>query len=303
MPVANAAWKDFSTRGLDALTDYRKIDFDQELDTGPKTYNHTLGQWWLNQSNNRAHTYAYRKIAEHMTSFFGRPPKRIIDYCCGAGHMLTRLYHRFPNSHLTGIDGSSLLLALAGKRLQFLGKEWKQRVDLIETDLPDFTLTGSQGDALLFVFPNIVPPEEPEEEEDDLHQPEDLAVADYLAQAREPDPEEETVVDDEETLYDSLLTDHVISRNLRDLLKKGGVCVRADYANAPRNELTELVRQRLAFQEASLAEPVNGFRATQLFTLVGSTYYRSKVLEDVYHQTRDQSDREGGYLLTTLVAS
>ena len=116
---------------------------------------------------------------------------------------------------------------------------------------PDFSLPGGKADALLFVFPNIVPPEEPEEEDDDLHHTDDLAVAEYLAQAREPDPEEETVEDDEETLSDSLLTDHVISRNLRGLLKKGGVCVRADYANAPRNELTELVQQRLAFQEAS----------------------------------------------------
>jgi len=282
--------------------DYRKIDFDQELDTGPKTYKKTLGKWWLNQSKNRTHGYAYRKIAEHMSSFFGHPPEKIIDYGCGAGHMLTRLYRRFPNSHLTGIDGSSFLLEVAGKRLQYLGREWKQRVELIETELPDFSLPVGQADALLFVFPNIVPPEEPEEEDDDLHHTDDLAVAEYLAQAREPDPEEETVEDDEETLSDSLLTDNVISRNLRGLLKKGGVCVRADYANALRSELTELVQQRLAFQEASLAEPVNGVRATQLFTVVGSTYCRSKVLDDVYHQTRDETDKEGGYLMTTLVA-
>ncbi len=210
--------------------DYRKIDFDQELDTGPKTYNKTLGKWWLNQSKNRTHGHAYRKIAEHMSSFFGHPPKRIIDYGCGAGHMLTRLYHRFPNSRFTGIDGSSLMLEVASKRLQYLGRGWKQRVELIETELPDFSLPGGKADALLFVFPNIVPPEDPEEEDDDLHHADDLAVAEYLAQAREPDPEEETVDDDEETLSDSLLTDNVISRNLRGLLKKGGVCVRADYA-------------------------------------------------------------------------
>jgi hypothetical protein len=194
------------------------------------------------------------------------------------------------------------MLEVAGKRLQYLGRGWKQRVELIETELPDFSLPGGKADALLFVFPNIVPPEEPEEEDEDLHHSDDLAVAEYLGQAREPDPEEETVDDDEETLYDSMLTDNVIARNLRGLLKKGGVCVRADYANAPRDELTELVQQRLAFQEGSLAEPVNGFRATQLFTVVGSTYCRSKVLDDVYHQTRDETDKEGGYLISTLVA-
>ena len=99
--------------------DYRKIDFDQELDTGPKTYNKTLGKWWLNQSSNPTHGYAYRKIAEHMSSFFGHPPKRIIDYGCGAGHMLTRLYRRFPNSHLTGIDDS--FRGVSEKRAHVLG--------------------------------------------------------------------------------------------------------------------------------------------------------------------------------------
>ncbi len=284
--------------------DYRKIDFDDELDSGPSTYNQTLGQWWLSQSSDRAHRYAYRKISQHLGSFFGRPPEKIIDYACGAGHMLTRLYRRFPNSRLTGIDGSSLLLELAGKRLQFMGQDWRQRVQLIETKLPDFSLPRGQADVLLFVFPNIVPdPDLPDpEEETDSRHPDNQAVADYLALTREPDPEEETVEDDAETLCDSLITDNLISRNLRRLLKKGGVCVRADYANAPRNELTKLVRQRLAFQEGSLQEPVNGFRADQLFKVVASTYCRSKVLEDVYHQTRDKSDKDGGYLLTTLIA-
>ena len=133
---------------------------------------------------------------------------------------------------------------------------------MIETNLPDFSLPRGQADVLLFVFPNIVPdPDLPDpEEEKDSHLPNDRDVADYLALAREPDPEEETVGDDPETLCDSLITDNLIARNLRRLLKKGGVCVRADYANAPRNELTKLVRQRLAFQEGSLQDPVNGFR-------------------------------------------
>ncbi|MCZ6767987.1 MAG: class I SAM-dependent methyltransferase [Acidobacteria bacterium] len=284
--------------------DYTKIDFDHELDRGPNTYNQTLGQWWLSQSSDRAHSYAYSKITQHLVSFFGQPPERIIDYACGAGHMLTRLYRCFSNSKLTGIDGSSLLLKLAGKRLQSTGQDWRQRVHLIETNLPDCSLPRGQADVLLFVFPNIVPdPDLPDsEEEKDSHHPEDRAVADYLALTREPNPEEETVEDDPETLCDSLITDNLISRNLRRLLKKGGVCVRADYANAPRNELTKLVEQRLAFQEGSLQEPVNGLRAEQLFKVVGSTYYRSKVLEDVYHQTRDKTDKDGGYLLTTLVA-
>ncbi|MDA2934699.1 class I SAM-dependent methyltransferase [Acidobacteria bacterium AH-259-D05] len=282
--------------------DYRKIDFDEELDIGPETYNGTLGKWWLNQSSDTAHGYAYRKIIGHVHSLLRRPPKRIIDYTCGAGNMLTRLYRLFSDSQLTGIDGSSFLLQQAKRRMQLLGRNWENRVELIETHLPDFSLPSGKADMCLFVFPNIVPDPSDDVEEDHDFPAADLAVADYLSRVREPDPEEETVEDDPETVYDSLLTDNVVARNLRGLLKKGGLCVRADYANAPREELTRLVQQRMAFQEASLEVTVNGFRVEQLFAVVDSIYCRSKVLEDVYHQTRDESDKEGGYLITTLRA-
>ena len=79
--------------------DYRKIDFDQELDTGPKTYNKTLGKWWLNQSKNRTHGYAYQKIAEHMSSFFGHPPKRITDYGCGAASYVRGMHQPAKRVH------------------------------------------------------------------------------------------------------------------------------------------------------------------------------------------------------------
>ena len=138
--------------------DYRKIDFEQELDTGPETYNKTLGKWWLNQSNNRTHGYAYRKIAEHLSSFFGHPPKRIIDYGCGGGHMLTRLYRRFPDSQLIGIDGSSLMLEVAGKRLQYLGREWEKRVELIETELPKRSSTAASDADSLAISPQLSAP-------------------------------------------------------------------------------------------------------------------------------------------------
>ncbi|MDA2929745.1 class I SAM-dependent methyltransferase [Acidobacteria bacterium AH-259-O06] len=284
--------------------DYKRIDFDQELNNGPQTYNETLGKWWQSRSSDSAHTYAYRRIAEHISSFFARPPQRIIDYACGAGHMLTRLSRSFPDSRLAGIDRSSFLLKLAKKRLRQLGKDWPRRVELIETELPDFSLPQGQADLVIFVFPNIVPNPDNDQpyEENGFHHKADAAVAKHLAWAREPDPEEETVEDDSETVYDSMLTDKVISRNLRGLLKKGGICVRAHYANAPRDELSRLVRQRLAFEEGSLDEPVSAHRAERLFAFLGSTYFRSKVTEDVYHQTRDESDKRGGYLLTTLLA-
>jgi len=39
-----------------------------------------------------------------------------------------------------------------------------------------------------------------------------------------------------------------------------------------------------------------------LFDLVSSTYFRSKVKEDVFYQTKDETDRKGGYSITMLEA-
>lgn len=282
--------------------DYREIDFDEELETGAETYNQALGKWWLQQSSDKAHAHAYRMIVQHIQSFLPSPPRRVVDYACGAGHMLRRLYSLYPKSRLLGLDGSVFLLEQAGERLQALGKDWQRRVELIETRLPNFNLPAGRADLCLFIFPNIVPDPEEDVEEENEFLLGDLAAAEYLSIAREPDPEEETVEDDPETVYDSLLTDNLIASNLRSLLHKGGFCVRADYSNAARNELTQLVQRRLAFEEGSLGVSVNGHRAKQYFKLVNCFYYRSKVLEDVYHQTRDEDDKEGGYLITTLRA-
>lgn len=282
--------------------DYQEIDFDAELEAGPETYNQALGRWWLQRSRDTAHAYAYRKIADHIQSFLPSSPKRIVDYACGAGHMLSRLSRLYPKSHLLGVDGSSFLLQQARERLLGVGGDSHDRVDLIETRLPDFSLPAGRADLCLFIFPNIVPDPEEDVEEEYEFWPGDLAAAEYLSVARELDPEEETVEDDSETVYYSLITDNIIARNLRSLLRKGGLCVRADYSNAAREELTQLVGQRLAFEEGSLGVSVNGHRAKQFFKRVDCFYCRSTVLEDVYHQTRDEDDREGGYFVTILKA-
>jgi len=280
--------------------DYRRINFDRELGKGVETYEKKLGKWWLNRSNDASHLYAYRRISAHLEQVARTEPKKIIDYGCGAGHVLTRLYRRFPSSRIIGIDGSEFMLKRASERLRAQNRVWNQRVDLIQSKLPNFSLPEFKADAVFFVFPNIVP--DPEEDDDYRLTSGDRAVAEYLSEAREPDPEEETVEDDAETLCDDMLTENTVSWNLRELMKRGGICIRAEYANAPREEMTKLVQLRMAFQEGSLATRVNGKKAERFFSLRDSTYHRSKVVEDVYHQTRDETDLEGGYLLSTLVA-
>lgn len=44
-------------------------------------------------------------------------PRRILEVGCGTGRNLAELARRFPQAHLTGLDVSADMLALAGKKL------------------------------------------------------------------------------------------------------------------------------------------------------------------------------------------
>lgn len=280
------------------------LDFEQELDRGRKTYNNKVGQWWLDQAFNEDHKKAYRKIARFAQQHLKKEPRVVIDYACGPGHILCRLYKRFPKAEIYGLDGSKLMLDRTDERLRQIGGDFDERVCLVETFLPNFDLDLPKADLLVFAFPNIVvrTKDQPYYDLHGYQSRRDDVVAQYLADTREPDPEEETVVDEPDVLYDSLLTSKVISRNLRGLLKRGGICIRAEYSNAPREELTRLVQQRQAFEEGSLKSKLGGKRPKRLFKLMESKYISSKVIEDVYHQTKDESDKEGGYFMNVLKA-
>ena len=283
---------------------YRRINFDKELDRGKVCYEEKVGRWWNSQALNGSHQSAYRRIAEFAGKAAPKSPGLVVDYACGAGHILCRLPRRLPQWKYLGLDGSAFMLKLAEKRMARLGKDVLERASFRRTSLPNFSLPRIRADVVVFVFPNIVLAP---------RMPKDLAArrgrplgnsdtARHLAAAREPDPEDETEDDDEESLLDSLLDDNLVALHLRSLLKPGGLCIRAEYCNSHRSEFTRLVRQRKAFEEGSLALRGNGRASKPYFRYVRSKYFRSKVIEDVYHQTRDEEDNEGGYEITLLKA-
>lgn len=66
--------------------------------------------------------------------------------------------------------------------------------------------------------------------------------------------------------------------------------------------LSHLDLMRVSFEEGSLDERVNGRFSRQWFRVAASSYFRSRVLEDVFQQTGNREDLEGGYLITVLRA-
>ena len=263
-------------------------------------YNRNLGRWWYTRAIDRSHSRAYRTVADYIRDSFRKSPALIVDYACGAGNLLSRLSTRFPHSRLVGLDGSAFLLHQARRRLTRLSRERRDRITLIESALPDYDLCVGAADLLVFSFPNMVPfsgAGDPQVCKSVLGA-DDLAAAERLAEAGDPgrDPE------DPDAVQCSLLQGRLISLDLRRLLRRGGFCVRVEYGKARRHELSHVDLMRVSFEEGSLEEVAGGGPCNAWFRVVASSYFRSRVVEDVYQQTGDERDRAGGYLITVLRA-
>jgi SAM-dependent methyltransferase len=285
----------FNIRGQIRKMKRKEIDFDFELSRGLPAYNEGLGRWWYSRANDPAHDYAYRNIARYLRASLFRSPRLIVDYACGAGNLLSRLVDSFPDSRMVGLDGSPFLLGLARRRL---GR--RERVTLVETALPNFDLPGIQADLVIFALPNMVP----SPGSYDLQQAGRFlkkagrAVARWLVYAGDQDDRDE----DSETRFSTLLLGRLVSLNLRRLLKPGGLCVRIEYGKVRRHELSAMELMRVSFEEGSLDLPVSGKLPEQWFRVLASSYFRSRIIEDVHQQTGGRENRRGGYLITVLRA-
>lgn len=298
----------------------KDIDFDKLFLKGHKSYDSAIGDWWENQASNGSHRKAYASIAEYVGELLPkrgpRKPKWIVDYACGSGHFLQSLATNFPDARIVALDGSPKMLERARVRMEKAGVDAGvvdakdsfsargPRVRLVQTSLPNFSLPKGKADAVVFVFPNLTP-SPADQDYYDKHGYKDKAdtkVCTVLARLREMDPEDEVTSVKPEEMYESLMTDRVISRHLRHLLRPKGALFKVDYANAHRDELSPLTHKRSLFVEGALEEPVKEMKSAVFFRYRENRFHRSQVILDVYHQTRDESDKNGGYFISVFEA-
>jgi SAM-dependent methyltransferase len=280
---------------------YREISFDDELNRGLASYGGVLGQWWSGQAANRAHRYAYANIANFIRDSFATPFEHIVDYACGQGDLLARLAQGFPDARLTGFDGSPLLLEFAARKIARLGQGTVRRTRLVETPLPNFDLPGPAADLVAFSFPNIVPSANGGDFAADERRlsATDRAILRELSQT--PGPGESASYDPAGD-YAILVRDRLVSLNIRYMLNPGGICIRVEYTNVAREGLPKLELIRTGMEEGSIRDPVFGKEPACWFQVVASRYFRSAVMEDVYHQSGEECDKTGGYMITVLRA-
>ncbi len=271
------------------------IDFDESLKVGGKAYNKNVGEWWKKQTEDAAHAYAYRIITNQIASLGRGKSPVILDYGCGLGNILTRVCRALPDASIYGLDGSSRMLKLARDRIKRAGKNATNRVKLIQTHLPDFSLQKGFADIVVYAFPHIVS-NTGEEKPYEKKYRKDVKPGRYLA-GKLGASENLQSEDDEELNYHSLFMERMVSRNIRGILKKGGICVRVEYSGADTDDPQKLELQLSGYQEGSSSQMINGIKPEKFFWCVSNTYYRSNVIQDVYHQTKEDFHQTGGYYL------
>ena len=272
-----------------------QIDFTEKLAEGFGAYNTKVGQWWVDQARNVAHAAAYANIASLVAKCAKKERGLIIDYGCGTGLLMKQLVDLLPAWDFLGIDGSKLMLREAETWARRTRKGRPAPIEFRRAQLPDFSISRPKADIIVFTFPNIVAVPSERRQFETLF-PKDRALAGLLAMKQEGE------VEDVENLYDSLFMSRVVSRNLRLLLRKGGLCVRVDYSQAGRRDLKRFDQLSTRFEEGSLNAKQSHVQPQKFFTLLSSVYYPSAVILDVYEQTMDPDYLEGGYLVSILKA-
>lgn len=271
---------------------------------GDSSYDeHDYGaKWWYRRARDPIHRRAYRSIAEYGARFVPAEPRLIIDYGCGPGLLARELARRFPSALILGIDESAGMIeaaheVIATSRLGPL----KEHCEFLRMALPDFHVDLPKADAVFFSFPDFRFASERKAAarwrdffpEDWRHT---VALRKRLAREADgyqPNPR------------DRIFLERVAGRNLRHLVKRGGHIVRVDYGNANRAQCDDVCVAQMAWCEGSLAPPdaAPKERRQLVFTrLEASRYVPSRVMRDVYAQTGDRDDREGGHLTSVLRA-
>jgi hypothetical protein len=269
------------------------VTLNRALARGAVAYEDVLGRWWHARVTDRAHAYAYRRIASYLKQSFPRPPSTVIDYACGPGTLLLRLADIFPLARFIGVDGSAHLLHLAQLRLMRAPAQLRRRVTLMRTYLPDDSLSRARAELVIFAFPNMIPEDPDPPQLENRFEPEEWRLAQQLAGKR---PRESG----QRQGAAQLLYGRSLARNMRSILRTGGYCVRVEYAGSPRSRMTRAEYLETAFEEGSFPAEHGGPKPW--FRAVASSFFRSRVISDVYEQTLDPRDRNGGYHVTILRA-
>jgi SAM-dependent methyltransferase len=291
----------------------QELDYMRAFRKGSEAYDTKLGDWWIRKSRDTSHQNAYRRAAEYLEELTRREtkaPQRILDYACGNAALLPRLARRFPNAELIGVDGSLKMLQLAASELSALGlrgvskniasrKARGPTVRLIHSFLPNLRLFPHELDAVLFLFPNMnLSAKDISERIDESYTKREEEIARLLSRILLPGERKENI----QSTFQDLLLFRLISKNIHRMLRKKGLWLKAEYCCIPRDQFDESDQWKLLFSESALDYEFGKRIIRDRFEYLGSKFFRSQVIKDVYEQTLDPADLHGGYFISAFRA-
>ena len=134
----------------------------------------------------------------------------------------------------------------------YLRKElpnFQKRIKLLHSTLPSNLALGKKADLITFAFPHIL---------SKLYHLDLNSFLEFLTYSEIENAvilaeDKRVKINDENTdqdeLLKSLLVNRIISKNIRSLLKRGASCIRAEFANASRQEFRNFFQKRYSFEE------------------------------------------------------
>lgn len=266
--------------------------------------NHDFGTaWWLERAQDKAHQAAYKRIVKYSAKFLDKEPKHVIDYACGPGMLLRYLRRQFPESRISAIDESeqAIIGARDVLRRSRLDPDDKH-IHFVQDSLPHFNLGLRKADIVYFCFPDFrIPETRPVIKYWREQFPQDWDATKKLRQKLLRDGADPELLDDNFDCFRKRLA----GRNLRQMVKRGGLMLRVDYGSCSRDECEENMLKQIAFCEGSLCRKRwdKDTRKDLVFAeLLDSVYVPSAVINDVYAQTGNSKDTEGGFFISVLRA-
>ncbi len=275
----------------------------QQEKLGSASYdNHEHGNaWWEARAKDKPHQDAYKNIAKFIAKKVKKQPERIIDFACGPGFLIKHMHEQMPNAHIVGLDESEQAIDAANQYLSsVLNQEQLNQISCKQMPLPNFQTGLRKADVVVFSFPDFrisgeqkwlkkwkqVFPKDWEESK---------AVSKHLKKLY-----------DDEVFSDAveLFVKRVASRNIISLAKKDALIVRVEYSGCKREECDPCYLEEMAWYECTNAEfkALKGKRRDK-FThakFIKSKFYKSKVILDVYEQTKDKDDKKGGFFISAF---
>ena len=261
-------------------------------------------KWWRKRARDGPHRRAYRHIASDLRDQLGnRQPTLLIDYACGPALLMRELARVFPHTTVVGIDESIDCLAAAEvlREARLSRPLLTGRLQLQRAALPEFRVPVPLADAAVFCFPDFRSADV--EAFADAHKK--RFRADWLV-AKAAAKRLAKIDEDLAPSREDIFLKRLAFRDCQRRVKPGGIILRVDYAAASRDDCDETYAHIMATEEGSGLPP--GIKLsdkvdpadTVFTTLLGCTYRRSKVMADVYAQTGDPTDRDGGFMVCPL---